>query len=119
MARYDLKKLFLGLGLALALVLSLALWRLGLAPFYSYLGGVNVATMLFYGYDKRQAIASKTRVPEVVLHTAALLGGSPGALAGQVLFRHKTQKRRFRMVFAAIVLVQIVAVYAYWRFARG
>jgi uncharacterized membrane protein YsdA (DUF1294 family) len=119
MARYDLKKLFFGLGLTLTLVLSLALWRLGLAPLYAYLGGVNVATLLFYGYDKRQAIAGRTRVPEVVLHAAALLGGSPGALAGQMLFRHKTQKRRFKMVFAAIVLVQIVAVYAYWRFARG
>jgi len=119
MARYDLKKLFLGLGLALTLVLALALWRLGLAPLYAYLGGVNVATVLFYGYDKRQAIAGRTRVPEVVLHAAALLGGSPGALLGQMLFRHKTQKRRFKMVFAAIVLVQIAAIYAYWRFVRG
>ncbi len=117
MARYDLKKLFSGLGLVL--VLALVLWRLGLAPLYAYLGGVNVATLLFYGYDKRQAVVGRTRVPEVVLHAAALLGGSPGALAGQMLFRHKTQKRRFKMVFAAIVLVQIVAVYAYWRFVRG
>jgi len=119
MPRYNPKQFFLGMGLTLALVLSLVLWRLGLAPFYAYLGGVNVATLLFYGYDKQQAIAGKLRVPEVVLHAAALLGGSIGALAGQVLFRHKTQKRRFRMIFAAIVLVQIIAVYVYWRFVHG
>ena len=119
MSRYNPKKLFLGWGLILALVLSLALWRLGLGPVYAYLGGVNLATVVFYGYDKRQAGAGGLRVPEVVLHAAALLGGSPGALAGQMLFRHKTRKRRFKTVFAVIVVVQIAAAYAYWRFSRG
>ena len=60
--------------------LSLLLWRLGLPPVYAYLAGVNIVTLLAYGYDKRQAIAGKGRVPEVVLHLAALLGGTPGAL---------------------------------------
>jgi uncharacterized membrane protein YsdA (DUF1294 family) len=86
---------------------------------YAWLIGVNAVTVLLYGYDKRQAIVGRSRVPEAGLHMAALLGGSPGALFGQGLFRHKTQKLRFRMVFAAIVLVQMVAIYGYWRFSRG
>ena len=98
---------------------ALALWRLGLGPVYAYLGGVNLATVAFYGYDKRQAGAGGLRIPEVVLHAAALLGGSPGALAGQMLFRHKTRKRSFKAVFAAIVVVQFAAVYTYWRFSHG
>jgi uncharacterized membrane protein YsdA (DUF1294 family) len=80
---------------------------------------MNTITLLFYGYDKRQAVVGGTRVPEVALHTAALLGGSPGALLGQRLFRHKTQKFSFQMVFAAIVLLQIAALYGYWRFVHG
>jgi uncharacterized membrane protein YsdA (DUF1294 family) len=99
--------------------LALGLWRLGVGPVYAGLGSVNIVTLLLYGYDKRQAIVGGSRVPEVALHLAALCGGSPGAALGQGLFRHKTQKRSFRMVFAAIVLLQIAAVYGYWRFTHA
>jgi len=119
MARYKPTQFFLGFGLVVTLVLSLALWCLGLAAVYAYLGGINLATLMFYGYDKRQARAGGLRIPELVLHGAALLGGTPGAVAGQVLFRHKTRKLGFRMVFAAIVVLQIGAAFAYWRFVRG
>jgi uncharacterized membrane protein YsdA (DUF1294 family) len=103
----------------MALGLLLALWRLGLAPAYAYLVSTNVMTLLLYGYDKRQAIIGGTRVPEMALHIGALLGGSPGALLGQRLFRHKTQKLSFQVVFAAIVLLQVAAVYGYWRSVHG
>ena len=103
----------------MALGLWLALWRLGLAPAYAYLVCVNAMVVLLYGYDKRQAIVGRTRMPEIALHLGALLGGSPGALLGQGLFRHKTQKRGFQMVFAIIVLLQIVGLYGYWRLVRG
>jgi uncharacterized membrane protein YsdA (DUF1294 family) len=75
--------------------------------------------LLLYGYDKRQAVAGGRRIPELVLHAAALFGGSPGALLGQGLFRHKTYKRRFRVVFTAIVLLQATAVYGSWCYVRG
>jgi uncharacterized membrane protein YsdA (DUF1294 family) len=119
MPRYKPTRFFLGVGLTLALILSLALWRLGLAAFYAYLGGINLATLMFYGYDKWQARAGGMRIPEVVLHGAALLGGTPGAIAGEVLFRHKTRKRNFRIAFAAIVVLQIGVVLAYLHFVRG
>ena len=108
----------LGFALCLALDVALLLWMLGLAPVYAGLIGVNVVTLGLYGYDKRQAVVGGTRIPEATLHVAALLGGSPGALLAQLLFRHKTRKRSFRIVFVAIVLLQIVVIYGYWRFTR-
>jgi uncharacterized membrane protein YsdA (DUF1294 family) len=95
--------------------LSLLLWRLGLGPIYAWLISMNTVTVLLYGYDKRQAVVGGIRVPEAALHMAALLGGSPGAAVAQGLFRHKTRKLRFKMTFAAIVLLQIAAGYGYWR----
>lgn len=103
----------------MALGLLLALWRLGLAPVYAYLASTNVMTLLLYGCDKRQAIVGGFRIPELGLHVAALFGGSPGALLGQRLFRHKTRKLRFQAVFAATVLLQVAAGYGYWRFVYG
>ncbi|NLZ04157.1 MAG: DUF1294 domain-containing protein [Phycisphaerae bacterium] len=116
MARRQPKKTFLCILTILVAVVSALLWWLGLAGLFAYLVGINAVTVLLYGYDKRQAIAGGGRVPEVILHLAALIGGSPGALLAQAVFRHKTQKLKFRMVFVGIVVVQVLAAFGYWHF---
>ncbi len=116
MTRRRPKKTFLCILAILVAVVSALLWWLGLAGLYAYLVGINAVTVLLYGYDKRQAIAGGGRVPEVILHLAALIGGSPGALLAQAVFRHKTQKLKFRMVFVGIVVVQVLAAFGYWHF---
>ncbi len=116
MPRHHPKRTFLIVALLPTAAASVLLWRLGLGLLYAYLVGINVATIVLYGYDKRQAVAAGGRVPEVVLHLAALAGGSPGALLAQGLFRHKTKKFRFKIVFAGIVLVQLACAYGYWHF---
>lgn len=108
-----------GFAAVAAVILSLVLWKLGLALVYAWLISINAVTVLLYGHDKRQAVVGRTRVPELALHLAALLGGSPAALLGQRLFLHKTRKLRFQVVFIVIVLVQAVAIYLYWRYLRG
>ena len=109
----------LSLAACAAVVLALILWRLGLTPAYAYLVSANVMTLLLYGYDKRQAVVGGFRLPELALHLGALCGGSPAALLGQRLFRHKTRKLSFQAIFAAIVLLQIAAVCGYWYLVRG
>ncbi len=116
MQRHTVIQWIVGFSVCAAIGLALLFWRLGLAPVYAGLVGVNIVTLLLYGYDKQRAIVGGTRVPEAALHLAALLGGSPAAALGQGLFRHKTQKRGFRAVFAAIVLLQAALIYGYWRF---
>ena len=80
-----------------------------------FLLAVSLVTFAFYGYDKHQAQRGGGRIPEIVLHLLALLGGSPGALLGQITFRHKTRKRSFRIVFFLILAIQLAALYLYWR----
>lgn len=113
------------LGLLLAALLALGAWRLfnlgwnWPACLWSWLFGVTLATFLYYGWDKRQARRGGARVPEVVLHLLALIGGSLGAYAGMQLFRHKTLKGRFRLVFWLIALIQAGLLgwlaYEWWR----
>ncbi|MEN8128068.1 MAG: DUF1294 domain-containing protein [Planctomycetota bacterium] len=83
-------------------------------PFYAYLMCVNLLTFIAYGFDKRQAVTHHLRVPEVVLHCLALFGGSPAALAAQIIFRHKTRKISFRAVFIGIICLQAAAAWLYW-----
>ena len=72
--------------------------------------GMSLVAVVAYGFDKRRAVVGGRRVPEQTLHVIALLGGWPGALTGQQLFRHKTQKLGFRIVFWCVVLVHIAVV---------
>jgi uncharacterized membrane protein YsdA (DUF1294 family) len=119
MQRHRYIRYTLGFAAVAAVGLSFGLWWLGLAPVVAWLVGINVVALMLYGYDKRQASAGRSRVPELVLHTAALCGGSPGALLGQGLFRHKTRKLRFQVIFAGIVLSQAAALCGYWYFVHG
>lgn len=58
-----------------------------------------------YGHDKKQARTQGQRTPEKLLHGAELLGGWPGALVAQQVFRHKTRKFSYQLVFWLIVLL--------------
>ena len=110
MSRQAIMKTFIILGLLGGAFLVYYLWQRGLPLWGAYLMGIGTITFLTYGFDKRQAKDHRTRVPENVLHIMTLAGGTPGALLGQKLFRHKTQKRSFRHVFWAIVVFQVVAI---------
>ena len=57
-----------------------------------------------YGYDKRQAKAGEWRIPEKALHAIELLGGWPGALLAQQVFRRKTRKLSYQLWFWLIVV---------------
>lgn len=73
----------------------------------AWLAGINAITLGYYGYDKQRSRGDGPRVPEAVLHGLALAGGTLGAYAGMRLFRHKTIKGRFRLVFWAVVVLQV------------
>jgi len=71
---------------------------------------VSAVTFVLYGFDKARAKTGGFRVPEMVLHGLSLLGGSPGALAGQKVFHHKTAKTGFQVIFWLIFIGQIILV---------
>ena len=108
----------LGIAILLAAGFTIAMILAGLKPVFAYLAGVSVATLILYGYDKRQAIKQGWRVRESVLHMLTAAGGTPGAIAGQMLFRHKTRDMRFRVVFLLTVVVQVALVVSYVYYAR-
>ena len=74
---------------------------------------MSVVTFFAYGLDKRAAVRGRTRTRERTLHLLEALGGFPGALAGQAVFRHKRRKLSYMVVFWLIV-VGHVAAWAAW-----
>ena len=82
-------------------------WKYWLA---NWLLAVNLVSFVYYGMDKLLATREMWRVPELVLHTLSAIGGSPAALLAMWLFRHKTIKTSFRILFWSIVVLQTVLV---------
>ena len=60
---------------------------------------LSMLDFVLMGVDKRRARQNRRRVPEKTFFAVALLGGSPGAIAGMWLFRHKTRHWYFRYGF--------------------
>lgn len=80
----------------------------------------NVLTLVIYGADKMAARKAWRRVPESTLLVFGVIGGWPGAIVGQQLFRHKTQKQPFKTWFIVSVIVSVsamVAVYQLYPFS--
>lgn len=79
-------------------------------------------TYQLYRVDKRRAEEGGWRIPEATLHLAELLGGWPGAYLAQRVYRHKTSKATFQVVFWLIVLAHqfLAADYlAGWKFSKA
>ena len=78
--------------------------------FMYYLLIVNLVTWILYGIDKRKAIKGAWRIPEKTLILSAVIGGSVGALAGMMMFRHKTRKAKFVVGVPVIFVVQCIVL---------
>ncbi|WP_455811528.1 DUF1294 domain-containing protein [Pseudomonas graminis] len=94
--------------------LLLALAALGSAflphPLVMWFLLVNALTFLIYGGDKLAARKGWRRVPESTLLVFGLLGGWTGAVVGQQLFRHKTQKQPFKTWFVITVILNLIVL---------
>lgn len=75
-----------------------------------YLELINLTAFALFGIDKRRAKKGKWRIPEATLLLSAVLGGGVGALAGMLLFRHKTRKPRFTVGVPVILGMQIAMI---------
>ncbi len=70
-----------------------------------------VVAFLAYWLDKDFSRRGQWRISEWRLQQFSLLGGWPGALLAQTIFRHKTKKRAFQQVFWGMVGLHLACLY--------
>ena len=109
------------LGALVTALLVLALREYtGLTILLAYLAAVNLTTFGLYGYDKTIAGWNTLRVPEKTLHLFEFIGGTPFAFLAQRVFRHKTVKLRYRVVFWTLAVIQAaLIVWGIWYWKSG
>ena len=67
------------------------------------------------GIDKRSARLGKWRIPERTLFLIAILGGSPGSIAGMYFFHHKTRHVSFLYGLPLIFFLELLALFFLYR----
>lgn len=70
-------------------------------------GVLSALCFVVYAVDKSAAVAGRWRISENTLLGLGLLGGWPGAILAQQVFRHKIRKRRYMLVFAGTVVANV------------
>lgn len=72
---------------------------------------VNLGLFAFMAWDKAQAKRGGHRISEKRLLTLALLGGGAGGLAGIKMFRHKSKKPYFRLIFLSSLALHLFFIF--------
>lgn len=75
-----------------------------------YLLIINIIEFILMGLDKLFAIKNKNRIPEITLLFLSFLGGSLGSILGMILFRHKTKKWKFKILFTLFLVIHIILI---------
>lgn len=78
-----------------------------------YFIAINLIGFLSMFIDKKKAKWGRWRIPENTLFLFAFLGGTIGSIMGMQLFRHKTQKTKFKIGMPALLVLQILAIIAF------
>ncbi len=80
----------------------------------------SALTYGLYALDKASAIQRAWRIPENVLHLLELVGGWPGALVAQDIYRHKTVKASYQAQFWMMVISNLAFLIGYsWLHMRS
>lgn len=78
--------------------------------FVPYIVLMNALGLFLMHQDKQQAKKHRIRIPEVVLFTGAVLGGSLGAILGMIRFHHKTRKPLFSIGLPVLLILQLAVL---------
>lgn len=78
---------------------------------------MSLMTLILYGIDKVKAKKSSPRISEKTLHLSEFFCGWPGAILGQLFFRHKTSKFSYQLIFWLIVAFHLFMFY--WQFSKS
>ncbi|MEE9392904.1 MAG: DUF1294 domain-containing protein [Planctomycetota bacterium] len=98
-------------GIPSLLGLAFFVWGLDWHWAPAWLVSANLSAFLLWGWDKWQAKRRGWRVPELALHTMSALGATPAALIGMKLFRHKTMKPFFTVLYLIMFLFQFAIAF--------
>lgn len=107
-AKHRFDPLSLAVLAAFALAWAVVALTRGVPSWAGFLyAGASALCFALYAVDKAAARSGRDRISESMLLSLGFVGGWPGAIVAQQVFRHKTAKRSFRVRFWLSVIVNV------------
>ena len=78
---------------------------------FVYIIVINLAAYVIMGIDKLRAKKGQWRVREGALMLVSLLGGATGTMLGMVVFKHKTNKKKFSIGVPILYLINWIITF--------
>ncbi len=110
--RYGIIAAFSAAALFLALFFSTQ-W----AWYWCWLLAAGGVAFALYGIDKGAAKANRARVPELLHHLLALVGGFGGSLLGMIVFHHKSNFGKHPLFIPIIIVGAVIWGFIIYRLA--
>ena len=104
--RWNKTSVFALVAFALVFLVVTAVWRTTSLFAVDY-ALASLVCFVLYGHDKNAAQAGEWRTSEGTLLMLGLLGGWPGGIVAQQMFRHKTSKTEFQLAFWVTVILNV------------
>lgn len=76
---------------------------------------LNIITFAIFGLDKWKARQGQWRIPEKTLLLLAAVGGSLGAWSGMMIWRHKTQHAKFKIIVPLLLIVHCILLTLFYK----
>lgn len=73
--------------------------------FIWYLLIINIISFFTFGIDKSKSEKDKWRIKESTMIILSVFGGSSGGIIGMIIFKHKTNKKKFYIGIPVIFLI--------------
>ena len=77
-----------------------------------YFAVISLITIIVTAYDKKASKKwTKHRIPEKVLFSLAIMGGSVAEYLTMLKIRHKTKHKSFMIGLPIIILLQVISIW--------
>lgn len=76
-----------------------------------YLVFINLIAFIAYRIDKKRSKKGIWRIKESTLLLFALIGGGIGSILGMQVYRHKTQKAKFKIGVPILIIVSVIMIW--------
>ncbi len=79
-----------------------------------YLVFINVVGFLLFALDKYKSVKRKYRISENTFFLLSIAGGFLGLIISGQIFRHKTKKIKFNIIYVFSILIWGLVFYYYF-----
>jgi uncharacterized membrane protein YsdA (DUF1294 family) len=79
---------------------------------------INIVAFILMAIDKHKAKTGRWRIKESTLLLIAFFMGGSGCYLGSLICRHKTKKKKFKILLPISMIFNFITMISFWFFTK-